>query len=746
MIIINKLSNFIILDTDSINAAINKINLNESKVLFVVNDSGLLIGSLTDGDIRRYLISNHTINIDDCVYGIINKNVLSLSLNANPTEIYKSFSNGIKAIPLVQNNRLMAIAINSEITLIFENKIISENSPAFIIAEIGNNHNGDYDAAIKLIDLAIDAGADCVKFQMRDLETLYKSRGIADNADLGVEYTLDLLSKFQLSDRELFKAFDYCRSKGVPPLCTPWDIKSVEKLERYGLSGFKISSADFTNHHLISALASIGKPLICSTGMSTEFEIIKTIDFMISKAVNFSLLHCNSTYPAPFKDINLKYLNRLKALSHGRLIGYSGHERGVAVPIAAVAMGAKIIEKHFTIDKNLEGNDHKVSLLPTEFSEMVSLIRNVEAAMGSEAERDITQGEMINRHNLAKSLMINCNLNIGETIERSMIEIKSPGQGLQPMYIEKLVGRKSVRKFNKNDFFYNSDIADEIITSRNYRFNRPFGIPIRFHDYSKLSEKSNFNLVEFHLSYKDLELKPQKYIERNNKLEFLVHSPELFKNDHILNLASSNKEYRHKSISELARVCELTEELNKLFPKVKVPKIIVNVGGYTEINFIEKNKLSEMYLLVRDSLEKLEKYNVEFLIQTMPPFPWHFGGQSFHNLFVDPNEIEAFCINTNHKICLDISHSMMACNYFKWNLHDFINTIGDYVGHLHISDAKGVDGEGIQIGNGDVDFILLGDVLDKRCKNVSFIPEIWQGHINEGAGFWAAFDYLEGKI
>src|SRR5690606_36620574 len=214
---------------------------------------------------------------------------------------------------------------------------------------------------------------------------------------------------------ELIEVFDYCKQLGLVPLCTPWDLKSLEVLEEYGMEAYKVASADFTNHQLLGAIAETGKPLICSTGMSTEAEIRQSVAFLKTKGTNFVILHCNSTYPAPFKDLNLAYLKRIKEIT-GRLVGYSGHQHGISVPVATVALGARVIEKHFTIDKSMEGNDHKVSLLPNEYREMVRMIREVEEAMGDSGERCISQGELINRESLAKSLVASRNVDMGEVI------------------------------------------------------------------------------------------------------------------------------------------------------------------------------------------------------------------------------------------------------------------------------------------------------------------------------------------
>lgn len=743
MLIQNKISDFLVFETESVLKALEKINQNKNRIVFIVNENGKLSGSFSDGDFRRWITTgDFDFNIE--ISQVMNTTYLSKRVDSARKEIESLFSKGINVIPLIDEyRRFVAVAIQGDKGISIGKHVISENSPTFIIAEIGNNHNGDINLAKHLVDLAVDAKADCVKFQMRDLGQLYKGGEDKDNsADLGAQYTHDLLSRFQLNNEELIEVFDYCKSKGLTPMCTPWDLNSLYILEQYGMEAYKVASADFTNHEMLEALAATGKPLICSTGMCTEAEIKKSVEFLKSLGAQFVILHCNSTYPTPFKDVNLSYIKRLQNITGG-IVGYSGHERGISVPVAAVALGAKVIEKHFTIDKAMEGNDHKVSLLPNEFSDMVSKIREVEESMGKGGERLITQGEMINRENLAKSLIINQELKKGQIITRSMVEIKSPGQGLQPLYIDQLIGRSAIRDFEKGDFFYESDLNDVPVESRNYSFNRPFGIPVRYHDYEKLKAKSNLDFVEFHLSYQDLELNLSDFFTEKQAMGFAVHSPELFANDHILDLASDNDEYRNKSIGYLNKVCEITRQLKYYFPITERPVIVVNAGGFNTKGFIPKENTALLYKRVAESLSQVNQDGVEIIIQTMPPFPWHFGGQSYHNLFVDHAEITNFCSSTGYRICFDTSHSMMACNYYGWSFHDFTLAVAKFTAHMHIVDALGVDGEGVQIGKGDVDFEILAQDLNQEAPNIQFIPEVWQGHKNSGEGFWGALDFLE---
>ena len=745
MLIDRNLSKYIVFSEDSILNALKKISDNKSRIIFSVTESGVLEGVLTDGDLRRWLVEQNTIDLNQAVSHISNKRFKYASFEEDPEKINSYFSEQIEFIPLLDDNdRLVAIAGKRPNEIKIGDFIINNESPTFIIAEIGNNHNGSLDLAKKLIDQAIAAGANCAKFQLRSLKSLYHNAGNADDAseDLGSQYTLDLLSRFQLSDEEMLQAFDYCKQKGILPLCTPWDLDSLNILENYGMVGYKVASADLTNHELLKALAKTGKPLICSTGMSTEAEISESVKLLQKLGAMYVLLHCNSTYPAPFKDVNLNYINRLKELGDCP-VGYSGHERGINIVIAAVSKGAKVIEKHFTLDKSMEGNDHKVSLLPEEFKSMVEGVRQVEEALGTASERQLSQGELMNRETLAKSLIINCDLQPGEVITEAMIEVKSPGKGLQPNRRKELIGKKAKRPLKIGDFFFASDLEEAQITAKNYKFNRPWGLPVRYHDFTKLLIKSNPDLLEFHLSYKDLEQDIKQYFDNTYDLDFVVHSPELFAGDHVLDLCSLDEDYRNHSIQELQRVIDITRQLKPYFKKASRPLIVTNIGGFTLDEPLPINQRQKYYELLLDSLSKLDQEGVENIPQTMPPFPWHFGGQIYHNLFVAPQDISEFCSQHNYRICLDISHSKLACNHHNFSFKEFVEKVGFYTAHLHIADAEGLDGEGLQIENGDIDFPALAEYLKKTAPNASFIPEIWQGHKNEGEGFWLALERLE---
>ena len=615
----------------------------------------------------------------------------------------------------------------------------------FVIAEIGNNHNGCIERALQMVELAHQSGADCVKFQMRHLHEVYRQKSLAKGGDdLGTEYVIDLLKRFELSVEDHRRISEYCAGVGLLYLCTPWDLRSVEVLESFGVPAYKLASADLTNLPLLERLSQIGKPLILSTGMNTVDEVKTTVEFLNLRNTKYVLLHCNSTYPAPFHDINLKWISTMRQIHP--LIGYSGHERGVNISMAAVALNACIIERHFTLDRNMEGPDHAASLLPNEFARMVEGIREIEQGLGDGNNRTLSQGEMINRENLGKSLVAAAPIKIGTVIRKEHIKVRSPGQGLSPQMYEQLIGKKIKRNIAVEDFFFQTDLSGERSEPRNYKFNLPWGIPVRYHDYREYADRIKPNIWEFHLSYSDMDLKPCDYIDLNNKSGLVVHAPELFSNSRLMDLASPSNEYRKASIAETQKVVDITRELKRHFPSSSRPCIVANIGGFTMDGPLPDTEKQGYYERFASSLQELDLDGVEIIPQTMAPFPWHFGGQRYQNLFWKIEEIVEWCRKLNIRMCFDISHSRLACNYLGVDFYKFAEVIAPLTAHLHLGDASGINGEGLQIGDGDLDFSKLGTILKQGCPSASFIPEIWQGHKNGGEGFWIALDRLEGTL
>jgi sialic acid synthase SpsE/sugar phosphate isomerase/epimerase len=746
MIIDRNLSGKIVSKHASIKDSLKVIDKNHQGYVFIVDEYGYLEGILTDGDYRRWSLTQSSIDLQRPVFEICKKDYKSALFTSERSDIRKALSSENRFIPLVDSqNRVVAVAELRQPVVRLADKILFEKSPTFVIAEIGLNHNGSIERALEMIDLAAKAGVDSVKFQMRNMSDLYLNGGDSNDIreDLGSQYVLDLLTKFQLTNQEMLRAFDYCKTVGVIPICTPWDSSSLKVLENYGMEVYKVASADFTNHDFLIELAATGKTLICSTGMCSEFEIIQSVELLNKHAAVYILLQCNSTYPTPYKDVNLKYLLRLKEIGDC-FVGYSGHERGNHIPLAAVSIGAKVIEKHFTLDKSMEGNDHKVSLLPHELEGMVRSIRDIELAMGTATPRTASQGELMNRNTLAKSLIAAKEISKGDILTEDMFLVKAPGKGLQSNRKKELLGTKAKRDFELGNFFYESDLpGSDQGESKRYQFKRPFGVPVRFHDFKTLLNDTNADFVEFHLSYKDLDYDIESGFSECYDMDLVVHSPDTFQGDFLLDLSNLDEGHRIRSISELQRTVDCARKLKRFFKKAHRPLIVVSLGGYSTHAPISDAEKSQRYELMSRSLSALDTDGVEVIGQTLPPYPWYFGGQLYLNLFVLADDTVDFCKRNSLRLCFDISHSMLTCNEFGLSFNEYVEKVGPYTAHLHIADAKGVDGEGLQIGEGQIDFSHLSTQLGEFCPTASFIPEIWQGHKDNGAGFWTALARLE---
>ncbi len=334
----------------------------------------------------------------------------------------------------------------------------SNVTSTFIIAEIGVNHNGSVDLARKMIRSASECGVDAVKFQTFVSEDLvsenaktaeYQENNTNENSQL------EMLKKLELSYDDFFDLKKYAEEWGVVFLSSPFDIKSVDLLEKLNVSLYKLGSGELNNFELIDYVLKTNKPLILSTGMATLDEIRETYDY-ISNKQNLIILHCITGYPTSFEEANLNFIKTLqKELDVP--IGFSDHSPGIELPIAAVALGACVVEKHFTLDKTLEGPDHKASLNPEEFKAMVSAIRNVEVAMG-DGIRKFSENENEIKKVARKSIILNNDIKKGTVLEKEMLVIKRPGTGIAPKFINEIIGKSVNKDLKSNDILKWEDL------------------------------------------------------------------------------------------------------------------------------------------------------------------------------------------------------------------------------------------------------------------------------------------------
>ncbi|MEB2778418.1 N-acetylneuraminate synthase [Algoriphagus sp. D3-2-R+10] len=322
-----------------------------------------------------------------------------------------------------------------------------------IIAEAGVNHNGDIAQAKKLIDAAAEAGSDYVKFQTfkaSKLVTKSAERANYQNANTGnSDSQYEMLKKLELSEDAHLELISYCKSKSIKFLSTGFDLDSLEFLNNIGIDLFKIPSGEITNLPYLRKIASFNKPVIMSTGMASMNEVQEAYEVLILEGLHksgISIVHCNTEYPTPMEDVNLKAMNDIGDKLSVK-IGYSDHTLGIEVPIAAVAMGATVIEKHFTLDRNLPGPDHKASLEPTELKAMVAAIRNIEKAISGSGKKEPSPSEIKNKSVARKSIIATKAIKKGEKFSESNLGIKRPGIGVSPMRWDEVIGSYAIKDF-----------------------------------------------------------------------------------------------------------------------------------------------------------------------------------------------------------------------------------------------------------------------------------------------------------
>lgn len=327
----------------------------------------------------------------------------------------------------------------------------------FIIAEAGVNHNGSLEMAFQLIDVAVAAGVDAVKFQTFKAEKFIAVNAPKAGYQRGTtgsdESQLKMVKKLELDEAAHIQLYQYCQHKGIQFLSTPFDLGSIDLLNRLGLKVFKIPSGEITNLPYLRKLGALKKRLILSTGMADLGEIEDALDVLAESGTpieNITVLHCNTEYPTSFEDVNLRAMLTIRDAFPGITVGYSDHTLGIEVSMAAVAMGATVIEKHFTLDRKLPGPDHEASLEPDELKAMVQVIRNIEKALGDGVKRP-SPSEVKNKFIVRKSLVATQPIKTGELFSADNITAKRPGAGISPMRWDEVLGKVAQKDYEKDE-------------------------------------------------------------------------------------------------------------------------------------------------------------------------------------------------------------------------------------------------------------------------------------------------------
>ena len=596
-------------------------------------------------------------------------------------------------------------------------------SKSYLIAEIGINHNGNFEVAQKLIKSAFDSGADAIKFQYRNLSRAY---GFTSN-EIGDEILKIEITKNSLKVEEIIELYRYAKGFNLDVGISFFDAFDIKDFNGFidKFDFFKIPSVELTNINLIESFYKYNKPILISTGAHTENEIDRV--FKQITYDNWIPLHCVSNYPVSEINSKLGYINYMQD-TWKRSIGYSSHDENWEICILAFSLGAKIIERHITLDKNQLGLDHSTSSTPEEFKKLANIMANFEEILSGNCKREINQGELINLQNLSKSFFAKRPINPGESFNLIDFEYKHPRVGLSKADVQRLIGKKLVQfckqgaALTEAHFRSPTVISSELIELCN---KKKISLPIRLHDYQEIQEKFKIENYELHLSSADV-MNLNKFNKISNKHSFTIHLPDYQDSTRLLNPFTDEYQNKKESIDIIRKVKDFASKLSK----VQNDKVIV-VASFSPRNGF----LKDFYENCQGLQIEFEESGLDIAFQWLPPFAWYFGGSVKLNAFNKLIDVD-YIREHNLNICLDTSHLLMSAKYFEYDPSLVLKSLRNQILHFHLADATGIDGEGVHLGQGDVENqTFLNEVLGYPQRKVL---EVWQGHLNLYQGFFDA--------
>lgn len=600
-------------------------------------------------------------------------------------------------------------------------------SQRFLIAEIGINHNGDFNRASKLIQEASKVGVNAVKFQYRNLSRSYGT----NSNEIGDEIIKAELQRTYLSPTQIIELLNLAKDLNLSVGISFFDKDDVDdfKSEIFKFDFFKIPSVELSNLPLINTLTQFDKLVLISTGAHDEHKVEEIFNQIEKK--NWIPLHCVSNYPTININARLGYIEYLTK-KWGKQAGYSSHDANWEVCLFAISLGVRIIERHITLDKSDLGLDHSTSSTPEEFAKISKFMDDFEKIILGNAPRELNQGELINLQNLSKSYFANIDVPAGQKIDLRKFEYRHPRIGLSTNEITGYLDRIMLQPCKTGDpltaahFRPRKRLESDIFAICN---KLEISLPIRFHDYKAIQDNFALNNFELHLSANDVnKLKDFQILSPHHK--FSIHLPDYQSSMKLFNPFSVDVEDRAHARSILDSVISFGLNLTKTQTQP-----IVIVASMTQLQLSK----SEFYEECRQLQDEMSSYGLILAYQWMPPFAWYFGGSEKIEVF---NTIEdlVFIKELNLAICLDTSHLLMSSKYYRYDPTYVLKKLESQIVHFHISDAKGFDGEGIQIGEGDeMNLEFLRNILNYPNRKV---VEVWQGHLNLFEGFYDALEII----
>ena len=595
---------------------------------------------------------------------------------------------------------------------------------ARIVAEIGINHMGRMEVALELVREAAKAGCWGVKFQYRNLESVYGGQV----REIGDEIVTKNISRSYLSPDQIVEISRIAQKAGLAVGISFFNADDSGDFRLADFDFFKVPSAEFTNFPLTKALLETGKEVLVSTGMQTEATISRFSE-RFSGTDSILLLHCVSNYPTAAHNAKLGYIRWLRE-NYGFRVGYSSHDADWETCLHALQFFPEVIERHITLDKELEGTDHSSSSTPQEFARLADQCNFYSAVTSGFEPRSPNQGELINRQNLGRGFVANSRVEAGQPLTVGEFSYRSPLVGLDHLEFSDCLGRPLVIPVESGEALTlrhlglsNAEL-ESIVRKWASSFN--VGIPVRLHDLEAVRQEFDLGRYELHLSFG--EVGRLKDFSGGRPNEFVhIHLPDYCDADSLLDPFSSDELVRRKSLDLIYQVRDFGL---RLYRRTGNPPVVVcSFSG-------ESLEKPHFYQAIQSLFLKLSSEAVSFSLQWLPPYAWYFGGSvalNRVNTLFDARLISELEI----PVTLDVSHLFLGENSGKYNGREVFQLLSQNIAHIHLSGALGSDGEGVEMNfENEEQALLVGDILSFASReNVTVILESWQGHLDGFSGF-----------
>jgi len=603
-----------------------------------------------------------------------------------------------------------------------------------IIAELGINHRGSAGIAEQLIDIAAEAGAWAAKFQYRAKQGFYQATN-----EIGDEILKQEIDDSYMAPETVLELAGRIRARGMAVGISFFKFEDTadfgDNIREFDF--FKVPSAELMNEDLILAMAGLGKPLILSTGGHGEEDIFRAID-ATSSIPDVTYLHCISNYPVLLGNQQMRFIKTLRERTDAP-IGYSTHDQDWEVCLVAAANGATVFERHLTMDKQGRGIDDSSSSDPEEFRRLCKLLNAYDAVQGN-GRREINQGERINMQNLGSSLYASRDIAPGEALTPDNTVVKAPRKGLTLGEVKRRGETEVKRAVSAGTAISGlhfteakAPLEPELVA---FCDAKQLSIPLRLHDAKVLQTRFPIRNNELHLSYEEVGAFGRDMAEGLSKLDlsrhYSIHIPDYIDSKTLIDPLSDDDRVRDGSLRVIGTCVDLALELER-----RTGAAVPIVGSFSRLRPEGKR---ETYLRLKEVLDEVGlARGAPIYPQWLPRIAWYFGGADVLDMFCGEDDID-IVQDIGMNLCLDLSHLILSANYSKADWRRWCDRLMPLARHIHIADAVGIDGEGIEFGQGD-----LGDPAAYLEGPQRKVLEVWQGHLSEGDGFDNAIRQLGGS-